>query len=165
MGRLLIAADAFHVGHETKSILAENLLHVTFCVSFLQQGFGDFRKLRGVFHAEGHVGAVEIGADADVVDAGDFYGVVDVLDDFGPFDAREFARSTNSRVMRSPSMSWQPSLLPQRFWTSGRWLVDFGIGRLSVAEFLAEKADVELIWMTPSFAASSRIISSVMLRG
>ena len=118
MGRFLFVADAFHVGHQTKSILAENLLYVTFCVTFLQQGVGDFGKHRGVFHAERHVGTVEIGADADVVDAGDFYGVVDVVDDFGPVDARKFSCSTNSRVMRSPSMSWQPSFSPQRLWTS-----------------------------------------------
>ena len=60
-------------------------------VAFAHQGFGDFRQLGGVFHAFGHVGAVEIGAQADVVGADEFYGVVDVLDDLFPGDVGEFA--------------------------------------------------------------------------
>ena len=44
-----------------------------------------------IFHAKRHDGAIEIGAQADVIDASDFHGMIDVLDDFGPIDFGEFA--------------------------------------------------------------------------
>ena len=42
-------------------------------------------------HAVGHGGAVEIGAQADVIGADEFDDVVDVLDDFFPTDVGELA--------------------------------------------------------------------------
>src|SRR5882762_1819532 len=86
-----LAADAFVFRHDTKGIFPENFLYVTLGVAFLQQGFGDLREFRGVFHAVGHIGAVEVRTEAHVIDAGNFHGMVDVLEDFAEFHAREFA--------------------------------------------------------------------------
>jgi len=75
----------------TESIFAKNFLYVTLGVAFLQQGLGDLREFRGVFHAVGHVGAVEVRTQAHVINASHFDRMVDVLDDSGGIDARQFA--------------------------------------------------------------------------
>ena len=97
--------------------------------------------MRYIVHAVGHVGAVEIGAQADVVRADEFYGMIDVVDDFGPVDAREFAlRDVFSRTSLSPSISWQASFAPQRFLISASIsLPSSGWALSRVAKFLAEE--------------------------
>lgn len=76
---------------DAEDVAAEDFLDVGVGVTFADEGFGDFRELGDVFEAIGHIGAVEIGAQADVIGADEFDDVVDVLDDFFPTDAGEFA--------------------------------------------------------------------------
>src|SRR6202040_2152998 len=80
--RTQIAAYALHLSHETQSILAQNFPYVTLGITFFKQSFGDERQPGSVFHAVRHVCAIEIGSQAYIVGAGNFYGVIDVLDDF-----------------------------------------------------------------------------------
>src|ERR1700688_2802942 len=81
-GRIQIAADAFHFTHNAQSIFTQNFPYVTLGIAFFEQSLGDERQLAGVFHAVGHVGAVEIRAEAYMIGACNSYGVIDVLDDF-----------------------------------------------------------------------------------
>ena len=76
---------------EAEGVFAEDFADVGIGIAFLEEGLGDLGEMGGVFHAEGHHGAIEIGAEADMIDAGDFYGMIDVLDDFGPCDAGKLA--------------------------------------------------------------------------
>jgi len=85
-----IAADALHFTHNPQSILAQNFPYVTLGIPFFEQSFGDERQPGSVFHAVGHVGAIEIGSEAYVIGARNFYGVIDVLDDFFVADTRQF---------------------------------------------------------------------------
>src|SRR6202040_3812489 len=86
-----LAADALDLRHDPKSILAENLPYVTFGIAFFQESVRNSRQLTHVFHSKGHVGTIEIGAEPDVFDARNFYGVVDVLDNFCPLNPRQIA--------------------------------------------------------------------------
>ena len=76
---------------EAEGVFAEDFADVGIGVALLEEGFGDLGEMGGVFHAEWHGGAIEVGAEADMIDAGDFYGVINVLDDFGPVHAGELA--------------------------------------------------------------------------
>src|SRR5437867_11335816 len=73
-----------HCFHDPEQIAAENLQDVRLRVALVEQRLGDPRQLGRVVHPERHRGAVEIGAEAHVIDAGDLHGVVDVLDDLLP---------------------------------------------------------------------------------
>src|SRR5260370_12583277 len=84
-------ADTLHFGHDAQGIFAQNLLYVTFGITFFQECVGDFRKLGGVFHAIWHVSAIEIRTQPHVIDASNLHSVVDMLDDFCPIDARELS--------------------------------------------------------------------------
>src|SRR5208337_27719 len=112
-------------------------------VALLQEGFGDLGEMRGVFHAEGHHGAIKIGAEADMIDAGDFYGVIDVLDDFGPIDAGELA---GLHVFADDLIAGDQGaalVIATALFDFGiDFLFKFGVGVFNVAEFLAEEADV-----------------------
>ena len=109
----------------------------------MQQGFGDLRKFRSVFHAVRHIGAVEVRAQAHVIDAGNFHGVVDVFDDFAEFHTREFALFD---VLAGDAVALDKLaafVLRAPFHDLGAdGLVQFRIGFFRVAEFLAEKAHV-----------------------
>ena len=83
--------DLLGLVEDAEDVAAEDFLDVGVGVAFADQGFGDFGELGDVFQAVGHVGAVEIGAQADVIGADKFDDVVDVLDDFFPTDVRELA--------------------------------------------------------------------------
>jgi len=89
--RFHFGADFFRSFHYAERVFAEDLSDIRVGVAFAHQGFGDFREPGGVFKAFGHVGTVEIGTQANVVGADEFYGVVDVLDDLLPSDVWEFA--------------------------------------------------------------------------
>ena len=102
MLRLHFGADLFGLFQDAQGVLAENFPDVALGIAFAQQGFGDFRQLGGVFHAFGHVRAVEIGAEADVVGADEFHGVIDVIDDSFPADVRKLAFG-DELVFRSSS--------------------------------------------------------------
>ena len=56
--------DSLHILHEAERIATKNFADVASRNNLFEQRIGDFRKLRRIFHAEGHVGAVEIGAEA-----------------------------------------------------------------------------------------------------
>ena len=89
MGRSGIEMDAglLDLLEEAESIFAEDFADVGIGIALLEEAIGDLWEMGGVFHAEGHHGAIEIGTEADMIDAGDFYGVINVLDDFGPVHA------------------------------------------------------------------------------
>jgi hypothetical protein len=101
-----------------------------------------------------------------VIDAGDFHGVVDVVDNFGPVDAREFAGFyifAGDAVTFDELAAFFVAATLLDFERNG--LIDLWIGAFGVAEILLRKPTWKLIWMTPPLAASSRIIVSDMLRG
>src|SRR5580658_6554537 len=63
-----------HILHQSQDVATENFLYFLFRISAPEQAFGNPGEPRGVFHAVGHFGAVEIGAQTDVVDPADFDG-------------------------------------------------------------------------------------------
>src|SRR5262249_21147261 len=67
--------------HHPQNVAAEDLLDVRLGIPLPQQRVGDLRQFRHVFHTQRHRGAVEVGSEADVIDACGLHGVVDVLDD------------------------------------------------------------------------------------
>ena len=76
-----VPGGSFHIAEKPKSVAAENFLDIGFGMASFEQRVGDARQVRRVFHAEGHAGAVEIRAEADVLDAGDFHRAIHMLDD------------------------------------------------------------------------------------
>ena len=108
--------------------------------------------------------AVEVAADADVIDAGDGRGVEDVVDDLVERRLRraegvepcEVARPSRSRSSGISSVPPRP--LPSLF---GR----FCAFMITCATSSLMKAEKKLIMQTPPFFARSRSMSSVMLRG
>src|SRR6266702_1998395 len=141
--RIQLAAYALHLRHDPQSIFTENFLYVTLGIAFFQQRFGDVRQLCGVFHAIRHVGAVEVRTEADVVDARDFHGVIDVLDDFRPIHAGQFTLLdvlTGNAVTFDKPAAFVLTAALHLLGSDG--LVELGIGFFGVAEFLTQKADV-----------------------
>ena len=74
-------ADFFGCFHDAQRIFAENFADVGVGVALAHQRFGDLRQLASILDPVGHAGAVEIGAEADVIRAYQLYGVIDVVDD------------------------------------------------------------------------------------
>src|SRR5208337_3579698 len=121
----------------------EDFADVGIGVALLEEGFGDLGEMGGVFHAEGHHSAIEVGAEADMVDAGDFYGVIDVLDDFGPVHAGKFAGvDIFADDLVAGDQGAALVVATALFDFSVNFLLEFGVGAFDVAEFLAEEADV-----------------------
>ena len=136
-------ADAFDLGHKAQGIFAQNLAYVILRITFAQQSFGDFRNLAGILHAEGHIGTIEIGAQADMVCADEPYGVVDVFDDFAPIDAGEFALPdvfAGDAVALDEFAGFVVAAAPVDLGLDG--FVDLGVAFFRVAKFLAEEGDV-----------------------
>jgi hypothetical protein len=90
-GGVELAADALNFGHDAECVFTKDLADVGFGIALLKEAVGDLRQVGYILHADGHVGSVEIGAQTDVIDSGNFHGVVNVLDDFGPLDFGNFA--------------------------------------------------------------------------
>lgn len=86
-----LVGDLLGLVEDAENVASEDFLDVGVGVALADEGFGDFGELGDVFHAVGHGGAVEVGAQADVIGSDEFDDVVDVLDDFFPTDARQFA--------------------------------------------------------------------------
>jgi len=57
----------------------------------VQQRGAQLRQCGRVDHTQRHRGAVEVGSEADVIDAGGLHGVVDMRDDLFPRHLREIA--------------------------------------------------------------------------
>jgi len=145
LGRSGIEMDAglLDLAEEAEGVFAEDFADVGVGVTLLQEGFGDLGEMRGVFHAEGHHGAVEVGAQADMIDAGDFYGVIDVLDDFGPVHAGKLAGLDIFADDLVAGDQGAALVIATAFFDFGiDFLLEFGVGGFDVAEFLAQKADV-----------------------
>src|SRR6516164_869874 len=87
-----LMADSLDLGKNTQCILAEDFPDVRLRVALLQQRIGDLRNMRHVLHSYGHYCPIEIGPETDMIGAGNFHGVINVLDDEIPIDFREFAR-------------------------------------------------------------------------
>ena len=97
----------------------------------------------GVLHADGHDGAIEIGAEADVIDAGDFDGVIDVVDDGGPIDFGKLAclhEIADDLIAGDQCAGFVFAAALFHFGVD--FLFSVGMGCFEIAEFLAEKADV-----------------------
>src|SRR6185437_2138170 len=86
---LHFAADALAFGHYTKRVFAEDLLDVGVGIAAVEKGLRDFGQVGDIFHADGHVGAAIVRAESDVIGAGELHGVVNVVNDFGPINARD----------------------------------------------------------------------------
>jgi hypothetical protein len=144
MFRLHFAADALAFGEDAQSVFAENFFDAGVGVAAVEQRLRDFREMRDVFHADGHVGAVVIGAEADVIDAAYFYGVVNVVDDARPIDTRKRAIEhifVDDFVFGHDLAGFVVfAALGIDFVLHA--LGDFGMGFVGVEIFLAEKADV-----------------------
>src|SRR5258708_30986891 len=75
-------SDALRSSHHAESIFSQDFADIGFRMAAAQQGFGYFWEFRGVLHAGGHERALEIGSQANMRDAGERYGMLDVFDDF-----------------------------------------------------------------------------------
>src|SRR5215207_24747 len=82
--RAELLGDAARVAEGPQDVAAEDLADVGIGVAAPQQLVGEAGEARDVLEADWPGGdAVEVGADADVVDAGDLGDVVDVVGDVG----------------------------------------------------------------------------------
>ena len=71
-----------YVAEDAEEIAAEEFLHVFGGVASGHERGGDFGEIGGGVDAFGWDGdAVEVGADADVVDAGDLDDVIEMIDE------------------------------------------------------------------------------------
>jgi hypothetical protein len=70
--------------HYAQGVAAENFANVSVGVAFADEGFGDFRQLGSIFHALGHIGAIEIGAETHMVGADELYEMIEVINNFLP---------------------------------------------------------------------------------
>ena len=86
-----LLCDTVGFGQDAEDVPAEDLLDVGVGVALAHEGLGNFWKLGAVFHAVGHVGAIEVGAQADVIGTDKFHNMINVLDDFFPADTRQLA--------------------------------------------------------------------------
>jgi hypothetical protein len=138
-----LAADALDLRHNPKSILAENLLYVTLGIAFFQQSVRNLWQLGCIFHPEGHVCAIKIGAKANVLNARNFYGVVDVLDDFGPLHYGQIAAQDVFPRYAVALDQLAAFSIPTSFLDFQRnRFVPFRMRFLRIPKFLAQKADV-----------------------
>ena len=71
--------DVLYSAPDAEQIAAPDLLDVGFAVAALDEFAGDVAAFGGVVPASNAAAAVEVGADADVVDAGDLDDVLDVI--------------------------------------------------------------------------------------
>jgi hypothetical protein len=80
--RLHFVADFFGFAEDAEQVAAENLADIVGAVAAIEQGLCDFGQVGGGVDAggSGSADAVEIRAEADVIDAGNFGDVVDVID-------------------------------------------------------------------------------------
>ena len=128
---------------EAEGVLTEDLADVGIGVAPLEEGFGNLGKMGGIFHAEGHHGAIEIGAEADMIDAGDLHGVINVVDDLGPVHAGKPAGLDIFADDLVASDHGAILVIATAFFDFGfNALLEFRVGGFGVAEFLAEEADV-----------------------
>ncbi len=142
-GRVALVAYALDFRHDAKSVFAEDFADVGVGVALFQERIGDLREMGDILHPDGHDSAIEIGTEANVIDASNFYGVINVLDDFGPIDFGEFAglhEVADDLIAGDKSAGF---IVATAFFD---FIVDFffgfGMSLFEVAEFLGEKADV-----------------------
>jgi hypothetical protein len=69
LARLQFLADALGLLHHPQRVLAQDFADIGVGIALSNQRLGDLRKLLAILHALGHVRAVEIGAETDVVRA------------------------------------------------------------------------------------------------
>ena len=98
-------AQAFRLfldgAHDAEEVAAVDLLDVRGGVALFEQGAGEGGELVvGVELRRDAADAIEVGADADVVDAADLDGVVDLGDDIGEGGGRESCRWPRPRASR-----------------------------------------------------------------
>ncbi len=87
------------MSHHPQGIPAQNFQNVGLGVALLEQRIGDAGEHGGIIHAFGHVGAVEIRTQANVIHPCDLHRVVNVLDDFLPTHTRQFSSSGGFAVI------------------------------------------------------------------
>ncbi len=81
MFRLHLTRNLFHLTHDPQKVSTENLVNLLTVVAPLKQFRGDLRQIGDRIDAFGQRGhAVEVGAEAHMVDARDFGDVVDMVD-------------------------------------------------------------------------------------
>jgi len=128
---------------EAESVFAEDFADVGIGIALVEEGLGELGEMGGVFHADGHGGTIEIGAEADMINAGDFDGVVDVIDDFGPIDFGEFACFHElAHDLFAESVAAGFIIAAALFDFGGDFLANFGMGDIEIEILLTEKADV-----------------------
>src|SRR6266403_2861303 len=88
---LYLFADFFRLFHHTEHVAAENLADIVLLVALPQQRFRELGQLGAVLEPFGHVRAVEIRAQADMLRAHKLYDVVDMLDNLFPAYVRELS--------------------------------------------------------------------------
>ena len=77
-----LGSDPLRVAQHAQDIQSSHLFHVCLSPTASQQFRDQIRKFRDVFQTIGHFrDAVEIGADADVIDTGDLPDMIDVIGD------------------------------------------------------------------------------------
>src|SRR6266850_4299242 len=88
---LHLFADFLRLFHYAENISAENFADIVLLVALPQQRFRDFGQLGAIFQAFGHVRAVEIRAQADVLRAHKFNDVIDMFDNLFRAYVRELS--------------------------------------------------------------------------
>src|SRR5580693_3135555 len=85
------SSGVFGCLQDAQRVATQNLLNVAIGITLLEKSVGDLRQVRYIVHAVRHVGAVEIGAEADVIRADEFHCVIDMVDDESPIDTRQLS--------------------------------------------------------------------------
>src|SRR5690606_17429980 len=80
-GLLNFAGNALVFAHYAEEVSAPDFGDVFFGITAFEKSAGDVGEFAGVVAAPDSAAAVEIRADADVVDSDDFHDVVDVVHD------------------------------------------------------------------------------------
>ena len=78
---LRFECDPLRVVHHSQQIAAPEFFDLFFAVAAADQFDGDVKRFAGVVPAFDTAAAVEVGCNADVIDADQFHNVVDVVDE------------------------------------------------------------------------------------
>ena len=73
--------DALDFVHDPQQVAAPEFFDLLFGVAAADEFQSDVEGFAGVVPADDSAAAVEVGRDADVVDADELYGIVDVVDE------------------------------------------------------------------------------------
>src|SRR5262245_61703586 len=78
---LQFRGDALDFVHDSQQVAAPDFLDLSFGITAAEKLQSDVEGFAGVIPADDAAAAVEIGRDADMVDANELHGMIDVIDE------------------------------------------------------------------------------------